>query len=357
MEYVTACEPIANQDPLPIGKYRRLSRLSDMEGRFAMLAIDQRGSLQGMIGSRQGTAADAISNRDLAAVKRAVTTAIAPLATAVLTDPLCGYPGSIDVIPPHVGILLAIEVTGYEAVNESERLSRIIEGWSVDETQRVGADAVKLLLWHNPDASEATQQHQREIVRSVGEACARTEMPFVLEIVTYSLDRSSAKGAGFARIKPDLVVDAASTYSHSDFQVDLLKLEFPADLKFTEEFQNREFGKGEVVYDLAAVEDACSRLDSAAGVPWIILSAGVNPEEFVENVRLSNAAGASGFLCGRAVWKHVVDHFPSDADMLAFMENAGRSHFELIREANRDALPWFQHRRFESAVLDSKLSL
>lgn len=75
-----------------------------------MLAIDQRGSLQGMIGSRQGTAADAVSDRELSAVKRAVTAAIAPLATAVLTDPLCGYPGSIDVIPPHIGILLAIVV-------------------------------------------------------------------------------------------------------------------------------------------------------------------------------------------------------------------------------------------------------
>ena len=347
---------IENWKNLPLGKYRRLSRLSDPAGRFAMLAIDQRGSLQRMLGTHRGVAAEAVTGDEMSLVKRVVTASIAPLASAVLTDPLYGYPGSVDVIPPEVGILLALEITGYEAANEVERLSRLLEDWSVEDIQRVGADAVKLLIWHNPEASAATQRHQQEVVRSVGEACARNAKTYVLEIVTYSLDPRLAKGPDFARVKPDFVVDAAGTYADPAFGVDLLKLEFPADLKFTEEYQGHDFGKGTVVYDLATVEEACRRLDAASEVPWVILSAGVDPAEFTENIRLSNAAGASGFLCGRAVWKHVVDHFPHEENMRAFMESTGRRYFEQIREANEEAVPWQQHRRFRYVLPEARTS-
>jgi len=41
----------------------------------------------------------------------------------------------------------------------------------------------------------------------------------------------------------------------------------------------------------------------------VILSAGVDIEEFIENVKISSAHGASGFLCGRAIWKDAVTKF------------------------------------------------
>lgn len=85
---------------LPPGKYRRLGRLSDEQGRFAMLAIDQRGSLQKMIGARMQMSPERVGAKHLRLVKHFVTEAIAPLATAVLTDPLNGYPSSVEVIPP-----------------------------------------------------------------------------------------------------------------------------------------------------------------------------------------------------------------------------------------------------------------
>lgn len=330
---------------LPAGKYRRLGRLCDARGRFAMLAIDQRGSLQRMIGERRGIPAVAVPGDDLRRVKRAVTAALAPFSTAVLTDPLYGYDATLDVIPARTGVLLSLEVTGYETAGEAERRSRLIEGWSVDAIQRAGADAVKVLVWHHPEASPATQRHQQALVRAVGEACGRAGMPFVLEVVTYRLGRG-AGDAAFAREKPDRVVDAARTYADPAFGVDLLKIEFPADLRYAEEYQGHRFGRGEPVYDRAAVEAACRRLDDAAGMPWLILSAGVDPDEFAENVRLANAAGASGFLCGRAVWKGAVDHVGDAAAMRAYMEDSGRRYFEMICAANEAALPWHLHRRY-----------
>lgn len=327
---------------LAAGKLRRLQRLSDADGRFAMLAIDQRGSLRRMIdrvAGRPGTA------DDLRAVKRAVTAPVAPRATAVLTDPLFGYPATADVLPPEVGVLLAVEKTGYEATEDAERRSRLLDDYGVEEVLRSGADAVKLLIYHHPEASEATHRHQQDVVRQVGAACDERQMPFVLEIVTYGL-AVEKRTAAYARRKPDLVAGALADYADASFGVDVFKVEFPADLKYVEEFQDAGYAAGEAVADLADVRAACARIDEVAPAPWVILSAGVDLDEFVEDLRLANAAGASGFLCGRAVWKHVVDHFPDASRMHRYMADEGRRRFERLLAANTEARPWHAHPRF-----------
>jgi tagatose 1,6-diphosphate aldolase len=325
------------------GKIRRLRRLADADGRFAMLAIDQRGSLLSMIAAQTGRAEAEVTAEEMTAVKRAITAAVAPLATAVLADPLFGYPQTEGDIPAGCGVLLAGEVTGYEAAGDGERRSRLLDGWTVEHTVRLGADAAKLLLWHNPEASAATHAHQQAVVESVGAACAAHDLPFVLEIVTYPMAGLQRGTADWACAKPALVADAAAVYSAPRFGVDLLKLEFPADLKYVEEYRDRPFASGEVVYGLDVVRDACTATNDASAVPWVILSAGVDPDEFVENVGLVGGAGASGFLCGRAVWKRVVEGFPSEARMRSLAAAVAAPAFARIRAANAHARPWTAH--------------
>lgn len=331
------------------GKVRRLRRLCDAHYRFAMLAIDQRGSLRKMIAAKSGVEPAAVPDSALVTIKEIVTSAVAPLATAVLTDPLHGYPASPHAIPSGVGLLLALEVTGYEASGADERRSRLIEGWSARAIAQSGADAVKLLLWHRPDASDETLHHQDSLVEYVGAACAEEGLPYVLEVVSYPLPGQRSNSADFAREKPEIVIDAAKRYSSDRFGLDLLKLEFPGNLKYVAEFQSREWGAGETVHDLAQTRQFCERLDAASNVPWVILSAGVDPDEFIEDVQIAGAAGASGFLCGRAVWKHVVDHYPDETAMRRFARHTARDHFARIRKANSGARPWTEHPRYAGA--------
>lgn len=338
------------------GKHRRLLRLSDANHRFAMLAIDQRGSLRKMVAAKTGTATNDVPDEALETIKSVVTTAVAPLATAVLTDPLHGYPTSPESIPANVGLLLALEVTGYEAAGEAERLSTLIEGWSARRIGLVGADAVKLLLWHRHDATDETQRHQDELVEQVGRACEEEGLPYVLEVVTYPLPGQSASSAEYARVKPEIVIDAARRFSEDRFRVDVLKLEFPGNLKYVDAYQDRAFAAGEVVHTLSEIETYCRRLDDACRAPWVILSAGVDPEEFIENVRLANDAGASGFLCGRAVWKHVIDHYPDVEAMRSFSESTARDYFARIREANEGARPWTKHPKFSEVTASTRVA-
>ncbi|MEX0928124.1 MAG: tagatose 1,6-diphosphate aldolase [Balneolales bacterium] len=334
---------VTDRQNLSSGKYRRMNRLCNADGQFAMLAIDQRQSLQKMISRQMGCDPEKVGGHELGLVKRIITRSISPLSTAVLTCPEYGYPGSLEVISPSIGVILSSEVTGYDLRGKDERLSRLMTGWDVEQPLKSGADAVKLLIWHHPDTTEATHQHQQEIVQRVGEACSSAQMPFVLEIVVYGLNGQDTTSADFARVKPRYVLDAARTYSNPKFAVDLLKLQFPGELKFTEEYQSTGYGTGFALYDRSQVRQYCTDVDAACAVPWVILSAGVGIGEFTENIRLANKAGASGFLCGRAVWKNVIDFFPHKDQMQQYADETGCRYFESIRQANHEAVPWQQH--------------
>ncbi|MCH8494205.1 MAG: tagatose 1,6-diphosphate aldolase [Balneolales bacterium] len=332
---------------IPIGKFRRLSRLSNTNGQFSMLAIDQRKSLRQMISGTTGQSPDSVPAEALQLVKRIVTRELADGASALLTDPLFGYPTTYDVVPRTTGVMLSIEVTGFNIVNNYERHSRLIPGFSVEKAAQLGADAIKLLIWHNKEASAETIEHQNSIIKRVAEDCNRYEVPLILEIVNYPSGNIDVTSAAYAREKAERVIEAAHTFSQPEFGVDVLKLEFPGNLKYTDAFQDRSFAAGETVYTLDDVHNFNKQVNEASLVPWVILSAGVDPEEFIENIHISNKAGASGFLCGRAVWKHIVDFYPDETAMTNYIKNKAKHYFDEILQANTQALPWLDHKRFK----------
>lgn len=338
---------------LSAGKLRNLMSLADEEGRFKMMAIDQRGSLQNALAKVMGRDPKEVPYEAIASTKQIITRSLAPYATAVLTDPIYGYPYSITEIPGHIGVLLAYEHTGYDKAGPEgkERKSKLIEDWSVRRARKAGANAVKLLLYYHPDASEETRNHQQALVRQVGQECTEEDVPFLLETVGYALDEPSTDSPEYAKRKPDIVIRSAAEFSKPEYQVDILKLEFPADLKYTKEFAYRVFDdkEREPVYTLDDVRAFCRQLHEASRVPWVILSAGVDIKEFLVNVELAVEAGASGFLCGRAIWKDAVSFYPDLSSMEAFLDEEGAYNFMRANAAAEKALPWFEHPHFGGA--------
>jgi tagatose-1,6-bisphosphate aldolase len=53
-------------------------------------------------------------------------------------------------------------------------------------------------------------------------------------------------------------------------------------------------------------KEACTEISAASPIPWILLSAAVDYEVFVQQVIVACNAGASGIAVGRAVWKEAV---------------------------------------------------
>lgn len=270
---------------LTIGKLRDLQQIANDTGIFAMCAMDHRGSMRRMI---KPPNPGAVSYQTLVVYKRELCAALAPASTAVLLDPLYGAGQVIatGALPRDVGLLVSLEATGYTG-EEGARLTELLSDWGVGKVKRMGASAAKLLVYYHPGLPEVAAR-QLDLVRRVVEECARADLLCLVEPVAYPIDDEDP--SEFARRKPGVVVETAQQITA--LGVDVLKAEFPADLRY-EQDEN-----GLLAY--------CHQLDEASQAPWVLLSGGVTFDEFARQVEIACRAGASVFLAGRAVWQEAM---------------------------------------------------
>ncbi len=292
--------------PISLGTRRAIQQCAQADGTFAMLAMDQRGSLVSMMNPAQP---DAVAYPQVTAVKRDVIGVLSPLASAVLLDVEYGYGACVasDSLNGKTGLLLAIEKSGY-AGDPTARRTDLLDDWSVEKARKSGATGIKLLVYYRPDAPNAKQQEA--LVASVAAECRRWELPLFLEPLHYSLDRSVKTVPNAERRR--IVIETAKRLV--PLGVDILKAEFPVDVKQT--------------VDQTEWADACTELSAASPIPWVLLSAGVDFDTFVDQVRVACANGASGVLCGRAIWKESVPM--SGADRVRFLRTTGANRLRQL---------------------------
>lgn len=267
--------------PLSIGKWRGLQQCSTARGAIAVMALDQRNNLRQALNP---ASPEAVTADDLTAFKQAVTTVVAPAATAALLDPEFGAAQCVasGALPGQVGLMVAVEATGYTG-DPTARQGRLLEGWGVAQAKRLGASAIKLLVYYHPEAPTAPETES--FVRQVAEDCVASDIPLCLEPLSYSLDSAKKKLAP-AELRR-VVVESARRLVRPG--VDVLKAEFPLDV-FAEP-------------DERVWAEACAELSHASRAPWVLLSAGVNYDIYLRQVMVACRAGASGVAAGRAVWK------------------------------------------------------
>ena len=297
------------------GRYRGLKSTSLAEGDvFGIIAFDQRGSYRKMM------PADA-SYETLAQVKGEIIGALSKEASAILTDPTYGLNAAMR-MSPKSGLLLALEKSGYSG-DASYRKTELIPDWTPEKIRKAGASAVKLMVYYHPGSGALADELER-LIRRVVEDCHGWDLPLFLEPMSYSLDAAISKdSAEFAAERPAVVIETARRLSRSG--ADVLKLEFPHDIKFS---QDRE-----------AWGQACAELSEASAVPWVLLSAGVDFDQFKPQAQVACDSGASGFLAGRAIWKEAASMSP--IERARFLETTARDRLrQLLKIAVSAARPW-----------------
>ncbi|MGA9399186.1 MAG: tagatose 1,6-diphosphate aldolase [Anaerolineaceae bacterium] len=267
---------------LTIGKFYGLQHISTRRGTFTCLALDHRQNLRHSLNPDNPAS---VSDADLSNFKLMVTAALAAESTAVLLDPEYSAAQAVagGILPNPVGLVVSLEATGYSGDSKA-RQSRILPGWSVEKAKRMGADAVKLLVYYHPDAVNAAETE--DFVGQVAEDCKALDLLIMLEPLTYALDDS-----GTLTLKEKRIAVIGTARKLSPLGIDILKAEFPIDIK--EADQNLWL-------------EACQELSRASVVPWILLSAAVDFETYLQQVSIACKAGASGCAVGRSVWKEAV---------------------------------------------------
>ncbi|MFB6088444.1 MAG: tagatose 1,6-diphosphate aldolase [Candidatus Aenigmatarchaeota archaeon] len=236
-------------------KLDRLKEISD-KGLLKILAVDHRGSMERLTESKDR---ETISN-----IKKKIVEILSPHSSATLLDTVYGKEAFENVSG---GLLVSREKTGYTE-DGNGRKTELLENTTVEKIKNIGASAVKLLIYYNP--KKKTRKYQEKIVERVAQKCEENNIPLLCEVLLYSTRSNRNK----------TLVDTAKRIS--DLGIDILKTEAPDNLEY------------------------CKKLDEAINVPWVILSGGIDYEDFKERVRKGCKAGASGYAGGRGIWKECV---------------------------------------------------
>ena len=304
------------QKSISIGKKRGLQRLVSRRGTLTCLALDHRQNLRRSLNPDNP---EAVSDQALTDFKLEVAAALAGEATAILLDPEYSAAQAIarEILPGQTGLVVALEATGYTG-KPTARKSRILPGWSVEKAKRMGADAVKLLVYYHPESDTAAEIEA--FVVQVAEECQKFDLALMLEPLSYSLDPHQKLSSSEKRA---VVVETARRLT--PLGIELLKAEFPLDpLADSDEKTWRA---------------ACAEITQASTAPWILLSAAVDYETYFKQVTIACEVGASGVAVGRAVWKEAVDMPPSAREK--FLVSTARHRLaRLISLCNALARPW-----------------
>jgi sulfofructosephosphate aldolase len=236
-----------------------LDAIARPSGTFAMVAMDQRESLRTMLRERGRDADDAAVER----FKRGVACELAPHASGFLIDK-----EHLDGVEPFVerGLILAVDAL------EQER-GGVVEDTSLDEDFALvpGVVALKLLvIWRDDDRRESSMRSSRRFV----ELAERRGLLSVLEPVV--------------RVPEDEREDAivAAARELGAVGPSLFKGQVPL------------YGRG----DRDEITRHARAIDAVLSCPWVVLSQGVDPDDFPGAVEASCRGGAAGFLAGRALW-------------------------------------------------------
>lgn len=261
------------------GKLMGLRQITDANGRFKVLALDQTGVFRDAFGRDKGA---------ICAAKLALTSVIGAHASSTLLDVPTSARQSINTgdLPKGVGLVVRLE-KGCSAGDYGFEET----GWDVAKIKRMGGSAVKLLVYMDTDNEKYTNA-QVEYVKRTCDACHENDILLMTEELSFprkDADEPDNKAPKYLERRVRNILKSTELIGP---WTDVLKLEFPG-------------------------EDHLKELNDIAIRPWVLLSAGVNFDVFEKQVEATMQAGASGIMAGRAIFKEWLDksseHFQSQA--------------------------------------------
>ncbi len=308
---------------LTIGKIRGLQQIANPDGIFTICAMDHRGSLRRLIDEEHP---GEVNYEQMVERKLELCSCLAQYASAVLLDPIFGAAQCIGygALLKNTGLLVSIEASGYSGGKE-HRLTELLDKWSVEKIKRMGASAVKILVYYRPDLKQLASE-QLNTVSIVARECIKYDLPFLVEPMSYPIGSELNNPQEFAAVKEQLVLKTAQDITA--LPVDVLKAEFPADLHYRK--------------DKPGLIELCRQLDTLSQVPWVVLSAGVDFELFCQQVEIACQGGASGFLGGRAIWQEAM-YIDDARERVHYLSTVGTDRLKRLNEiADRYAVPWYK---------------
>ena len=310
-------------------KFANLKQLVNEDGAIAALAIDQRGSMEKMMGNAN---AELNNVEGISRFKELVSSELTKYASSILLDPIYGMKG-VDAKDKNSGLIMSYEQTGYDEYEEG-RLPRLIGFMSGLRIKEMGANAVKVLLYYDVDEGDDINDIKKAWVERVGYECEALGLPYFLEILNYDSKIEDSKGKEYSKLRPRKVIESMRVFDDERYKVDVLKVETPVNMGFVEGFSD-----GEVIHSREEALQLFKEQSDATNIPFIFLSGGVSADLFKDTLRFAKEAGSTfnGVLCGRATWRDAVDVFgKSEEDAKEWLNTEGKDNIQTLNEVLKE---------------------
>lgn len=243
---------------------------------------------------------------------------LGPFASAILLDVNYGARQALNafVLPKNVGLIVRVE-----ASRDAGIPGEVEPGWGVENIKRMGASAVKLLVYLDIEDKEKTKT-QLKFVEFIWEECQKQDILLMIEELSYPRVGEEKTSPAYLSRKSKNVLEATKLIGP---YADILKLEFPVDLK---------------ALSPQATKEALGKLNEAAIRPWVLLSAGEKFEIFSQQVELAMQAGSSGYMAGRAIFNEYFEQ-PTTGERTKFLKTTGMERIKKLNTlVDQYATPW-----------------
>lgn len=298
------------------GKLKGLKNISK-DGFFIITALDHRNSLKKLINP---TNPENVPASLIKTIKVEFTKILAPYSSAILLDPEYGKDACKRELRGEKGLIVSIEESGYAEIR-GERLSSLLYDWPVKKIkEELNPDAIKFLLYYNPDASYSSKK-QLNLVKKVSKECKKFDITFICEPFVYPLRKQLEK---FKIEFPKIVIETANKISK--LNVDLLKVQFPGDVNSQSTIE---------------LKKNCEELDSVCKQPWVLLSGGSNYEEFFKQAEIASKCNFSGIMVGRALWQEAFEK-KSLKEIMEFVRTESLKRLNRLSTIVHNGMPWFE---------------
>jgi tagatose 1,6-diphosphate aldolase len=224
-------------------------------------------------------------------------------------------------VPSSTGLLIRVEKSGAAKNKAGAPCGEVEQGWGVHKIKRCGADAVKLLAQFEPTEMDSAE-HNFEFTRQIYDACIQHDILFLLEPIHFAFNGEKDDSPSKIARKATTVIESAKFLSR---YCDVYKSEFPGTPGVESDAQ--------LMDNLKKLNDACVK-------PWVLLSAGVDYDQYKKQVEMAMKAGASGVLGGRAFWKEFFT-FATPAERQTFAETECVRRVTEIDAIVKSGTPWF----------------
>jgi tagatose 1,6-diphosphate aldolase len=254
---------------------RGMAAISTPGGRMLIVAADQRNGMKAAMKDAPN-GPDSISKDELAEAKADLLRYLANNAPAILLDPEVALPAVVDdgVLARGTSLVVGMDASGFDT-EDGLRYTRVVPGVTARRVRELGGDVAKMLWYVRPDRQDANSRVAAEM-RDLIRECADEGVLLIVEILTYRVEGEPEEE--YAAAFPGLVAGGAKLAVECGAKV--LKLQY------------------------AGSAGGCAAVTGAAdGVPWAVLSAGVDHETFLGQVATAMANGAAGAMAGRSLWK------------------------------------------------------